>query len=271
MHADPRTIGQHIAALRRGNGWSQRHLADAAGVSHGYIGLLERGQLPNPSKRRLDAIARALQLRTADALLNGPLDADWDVDLADGGGYVGDVGHIGDQGDRRNAGSARTAGSARNVRNFGQLGNVAGTLDQVRPSGARQLPVFQWGSCGDPRDRESPPDPDHLEYPPTGRESLIGAAGFGVVVKGESMSGRGIHDGDVVWVNPERPYGVGKVVLALASDVGGDSGMVVKTFARTDVGDCLVSETDTGRSTLVCREFKVIGPVVGITSWRLPS
>src|SRR5439155_7612116 len=136
MHADPRTIGQHIAALRRGNGWSQRHLADAAGVSHGYIGLLERGQLPNPSKRRLDAIARALQLRTADALLNGPLDADWDVDLADGGGYVGDVGHIGDQGDRRNAGSARTAGSARNVRNFGQLGNVAGTLDQVRPSGA---------------------------------------------------------------------------------------------------------------------------------------
>jgi len=28
----------------------------------------------------------------------------------------------------------------------------------------------------------------------------------------------GIYDGDVVWVNPERPYALGKVVLALASD-----------------------------------------------------
>jgi len=88
------------------------------------------------------------------------------------------------------------------------------------------------------------------------------------------MSGRGIHDGDVVWVNPERPYALGKVVLALASDVGGEGGeggMVVKTYARTEVGECLVSETESGRSPLVCREFKVIGPVVGITSWRLPA
>jgi SOS-response transcriptional repressor LexA len=150
--------------------------------------------------------------------------------------------------------------------------NVAGTLEQLRSPGARPLPVFRWGSCGDPRDRESPPDPDHLEFPPPGRETLIGANGFGVVVKGESMAGRGIHDGDVVWVNPERPYALGKVVLALASDVGDEAaGMVVKTYARTDVGDCLLSETEEGRSPLVCREFKIIGPVVGITSWRLPA
>jgi hypothetical protein len=64
---------------------------------------------------------------------------------------------------------------------------------------------------------------------------------------------------------------VGKVVLALVSDIGGDDGMVVKTYARTEVGDCLLSETAAGRSPVVCREFKVIGPVVGITSWRLPS
>jgi repressor LexA len=100
---------------------------------------------------------------------------------------------------------------------------------------------------------------------------LIGPNGFGVVVKGDSMAGRGIFDGDVVWVNPERPYSVGKVVLALVSDVGGEAGMVVKTYARTEVGDCLLSETAAGRSPVVCREFKVIGPVVGITSWRLPN
>jgi SOS-response transcriptional repressor LexA len=244
MHVDPHILGEQVAALRRGNGWSQRRLADAAGVSHGYVGLLERGQLPNPGKRRLDAIAHALHLRTADDLATatfeaaGPVEQGWTF------------------------GSSAT-GTISN--------NVIGTIDQVRSAAARPLPVFRWGSCGDPRDRESPPDPDHLEYPPPGRETLIGAAGFGVVVKGESMAGRGIHDGDVVWVNPERPYGVGKVVLALTSDVTGEGGMVVKTFARTDVGDCLVSETAQGRSTVVCREFKVIGPVVGISSWRLPS
>ena len=83
--------------------------------------------------------------------------------------------------------------------------------------------------------------------------------------------GRGIYDGDIVWVNPERPYQIGKVVLALVSDVSGEAGMVVKTYAHTDVGECLLSETSSGRSPVVCREFKVIGPVVGITSWRLPS
>ncbi len=259
MHVDPHTLGEHVAALRRGNGWSQRRLADAAGVSHGYVGLLERGRLPNPGKRRLDAIARALHLRTADDLAiaqNEPADAA-DQPWTFGNRAAG-------RDSVNNAAGTRSGGT-------GAGNNVLGTVDQVRAAAARPLPVFRWGSCGDPRDRESPPDPDHLEYPPPGRETLIGAAGFGVVVKGESMAGRGIHDGDVVWINPERSYGVGKVVLALTSDVGGESGMVVKTFARTDVGECLVSESAQGRSTVVCREFKVIGPVVGISSWRLPS
>src|SRR5438876_10581763 len=69
---DPRALGQRIASLRRAHGWSQRRLADAAGVSHGYIALLELGRLPSPGKFRLDAVARALNLRTSDALV-GPL------------------------------------------------------------------------------------------------------------------------------------------------------------------------------------------------------
>src|SRR5690349_16431939 len=72
MPTDPHVLGQRIAGLRRGQGWSQRRLAAAAGVSHGYVALLELGRLPSPGKFRLDAIARALNLRTADALL-GPL------------------------------------------------------------------------------------------------------------------------------------------------------------------------------------------------------
>jgi SOS-response transcriptional repressor LexA len=236
MHADPHDIGLRIAGLRRAQGWSQRRLAEAAGVSHGYVALLELGRLPSPGKFRLDAVAHALNLRTSDALLGQ---------------------------------QSLTIGPPANATNGSA--NVVGGLDQLRPSDARPLPVFRWGSCGDPRDRESPPDPDHLEFPPPGRETLIGPAGFGVMVKGESMAGRGILDGDVVWVNPERPYQLGKVVLALVTDVTGDAGMVVKTYARTDVGECLMSETLNGRSPVVCQEFKVIGPVVGITSWRLPS
>jgi SOS-response transcriptional repressor LexA len=246
MHTDPHSLGQRIAGLRRAHGLSQRRLAEAAGVSHGYVALLELGRLPSPGKFRLDAIARALDLRTSDALL-GPAPPALPASAA---------------------GGAASAG----VANGSASDNVLGGLDQLRPSGGRPLPVFRWGSCGDPRDRESPPDPDHLEFPPPGRETLIGPAGFGVVVKGESMAGRGIFDGDTVWVNPERPYQLGKVVLALVTDVSGDSGMVVKTYARTDVGECLMSESaQGGRSPVVCQEFKIIGPVVGITSWRLPS
>src|SRR5215467_11022598 len=61
-------LGRTIAGLRRAHGWSQRRLAEAAGVSHGYIALLELGRLPSPGKFRLDAVARALNLKTADAL-----------------------------------------------------------------------------------------------------------------------------------------------------------------------------------------------------------
>src|SRR5258708_13295928 len=69
---DPHLLGQRIASLRRASGWSQRRLAEAAGVSHGYIALLELGRLPSPGKFRLDAVARALNLRTS-AALTGPV------------------------------------------------------------------------------------------------------------------------------------------------------------------------------------------------------
>jgi SOS-response transcriptional repressor LexA len=284
LQTDPLLLGQRIAGLRRAHGWSQRRLAEAAGVSHGYVAQLELGRVPSPSKFRLDAVARALDLRTSDALVAPSLPDSAESSLS-GSRYESRTLE-----ERVRAARAARSGAPLSVRGQAAafdaarqstaLGrdrdglsstNVLGGLDQIRSSGARPLPVFRWGSCGDPRDRESPPDPDHLEYPPPGRETLIGPNGFGVAVKGDSMSGRGIFDGDVVWVNPERPYQIGKVVLALVTDVSGDSGMVVKTYTRSDVGECLMSETVDGRTPVVCQEFKVIGPVVGITSWRLPS
>ena len=70
---------------------------------------------------------------------------------------------------------ARAGEHPRNAAESAQpVANVVGSLESLRGHAAQLLPVFRWGSCGDPRDRESPPDPDHLEYPPPGRESLIG-------------------------------------------------------------------------------------------------
>ena len=277
--SDASRLGQRIATLRRASGWSQRRLAEAAGVSHGYIALLELGRLPSPGKFRLDAVARALNLRTADALLAPALPyAESPPGGLDPFRYGADEAQsrTSRPADNARPPTSTLAGSAQPLANTPAglaqpLANVVGSLDLLRSPTAHLLPVFRWGSCGDPRDRESPPDPDHLEYPPPGRESLIGPHGFGVMVKGDSMAARGIYDGDVVWVNPERAYQLGKVVLALVSDASGESGMVVKTYARTEVGECLVSETAQGRSPVVCREFRVIGPVVGITSWRLPT
>src|SRR5436190_24146102 len=101
---DPAALGRRIAMLRRAGGWSQRRLAEAAGVSHGYVALLELGRLPSPGKFRLDAVAHALNLRTSDALLGQ---------------------------------QAAVIGPPTSS------GNVVGGLDQVRPTGARPLPVFR--------------------------------------------------------------------------------------------------------------------------------
>src|ERR1700716_2884278 len=172
MHVDPHTLGQRIAGLRHANGWSQRRLAESAGVSHGYIALLELGRLPSPGKFRLDAIAHALNLRTSDALFNSTLPAavlepqTARLEPLISAALEPPTDPIGD------------LASARIAR------NVLGGIDQLRPPAAQPLPVFRWGSCGDPRDRESPPDPDHLEFPPPGRETLIGHPGFGAMVKG---------------------------------------------------------------------------------------
>src|SRR6266851_3541162 len=83
---DPHVLGARIAALRRAHGWSQRRLADVAGVSHGYIALLELGRLPSPGKFRLDAVARALSLRTSDALFNGAAEAALEAAASSQGG-----------------------------------------------------------------------------------------------------------------------------------------------------------------------------------------
>jgi SOS-response transcriptional repressor LexA len=148
------------------------------------------------------------------------------------------------------------------------VSNVVGAVEERRAGGAPLMPVYRWGSCGDPRDRQAAPDPDRLDYAPLGRETLVGPRGFAVEVRGESMSHRDIHDGDVVWVNPERPVRVGGVVLARVWDEhGAEIGNVVKVFRHDDSGDRLWGdgEGENGRNPVLGSRFEVIGPVVLVT------
>jgi len=143
------------------------------------------------------------------------------------------------------------------------------------------LPVWRWGSCGDPRDRESAEDPDHAEPVPFGARDKLDEESFGVLVQGESMRGREINPFDTVWVNPNERPRPNRVVLARAWDANDEElGMVVKVM-RTVPGtmvDALYSERlgAEGRPLAPelyeeCARMDLIGPVVWVTSGRAPG
>lgn len=151
--------------------------------------------------------------------------------------------------------------------------NVTGYLPDLRPLEALLLPVYRWGACGDPRDQESAPDPTDRDYPPLGKERLIGSNGFAVQVRGESMANRQIHDGDTVWINPDRPVRLGRPVLARIWDVdGSEVGMVVKVLKRDEGGERLWGDGDGdhGTNPVICSRYELIGPVVWVEPAGFP-
>ncbi|MGH6911002.1 MAG: helix-turn-helix domain-containing protein [Phenylobacterium sp.] len=65
VDSDLLTLGRGIRVLRDATGLSQEELAERAGLSRNYVGLLERGER-NASATALIAIARALGARPGD-------------------------------------------------------------------------------------------------------------------------------------------------------------------------------------------------------------
>lgn len=150
--------------------------------------------------------------------------------------------------------------------------NVAGRPEDLRDPRAELRPVYRWGAAGDPLSADNAPDPDHLEYPPAGKESLVGPHGFAVIVKGDSMTGRAIPDGAIVWVNPDRAVRQNGVVLAHVTSEDGEQGMVVKVLARDHLSEILMSaRAGQDREAVACDDFKVIGPVVLVVSIHPPG
>lgn len=235
-------VGERIKELRLARRLTQDELAARIGVSRQTVSNWEVSRT-NVSTTDVPAIAAALGVTAAQLYGDGP----------DPPGVASRRHDPLDVEGQRNA----------------DVFNVWGRREDMQAPGIAPLPVYRWGSLGDPRDRESAPYPDRMDYPPMGRERLVGPNGFGVDVRGDSMGGRGIRDGDTCWVNPDKPYRLGDVVLA-SVDTDGESGMVVKTYAHTEVGDCLVSELDSGKSTVVCDQFRIIGPVVLVSPRPFP-
>lgn len=55
------TLGKNIRAQRRALDITQKELREQVGVSRGYISLLEKGFVKNPSYTKIVAIAKALK------------------------------------------------------------------------------------------------------------------------------------------------------------------------------------------------------------------
>ena len=54
-----------IKKLRAGRGWTQKELAERAGISHGYLARLETAR-QDPTLGVLEKLAKALKVKVAD-------------------------------------------------------------------------------------------------------------------------------------------------------------------------------------------------------------
>lgn len=57
-------VGKRITKLRKDKGWSQKDLADATGLSKGYIAAIEEGR--SPGIKTISIIAEALGVEVRD-------------------------------------------------------------------------------------------------------------------------------------------------------------------------------------------------------------
>jgi transcriptional regulator with XRE-family HTH domain len=244
----PQHSGFRLRELRLTAHMSVAELAARSGVNKGTISRIEGGKTPNP---RYDTVQRLTSVLGQAIKGSGPAPINAAHDGLNGSPDL----------------------SPPSPARSGVLSNVVGRLEDLRGPEARLLPIYRWGSCGDPRDRESSPDPDSYDYPPPGTEHVVGPGGFGVVVKGDSMTSRRINDGDTVWINPATSHRQGRPVAARVWSVDdSEVGMVIKVWANLDGVDRLWNDSDAedGRSPVECSRFDVLGPVVMITPKSYP-
>jgi len=78
---DWKDIGRRIRKKRLSHGWKQEELAEKAGLSSSYIGMIERGE-KMPSLETFIAIANALEV-SSDELLAGVLKKGYEIRMSE--------------------------------------------------------------------------------------------------------------------------------------------------------------------------------------------
>lgn len=238
-----------LREARERRGWSRHRLAVEAGVTTSTIWRMEKGDT-EPQALSKTKVLRALGFSDEHTFLNQPTLVGLAVGRASTLGVLNAVG----------------------PRWGSVMPNVEGRLDDLRGPEATLLPIYRWGACGDPLNVESAPDPEELDYPPLGKERLVGPRGFGLKVKGRSMINRRIDDGDICWVNPDKPCRVGRPVLARVWDVDGDeTGMVIKVLKSNLEGVLWGDgEGEDGCNPVLCSRYELIAPVVWVAPRGYP-
>jgi transcriptional regulator with XRE-family HTH domain len=285
-------FGVRVTELRALLNLTQRELADQAGVSHGYISFIETNKLENPSKKKMDAIARALGFGDAKMLLEG------DEPQDELGNPISQANPIFETEEEALAwiqdrlrktkeavDSLPTEDRYRAMlqehlddladwilveevekgRSDSILAQVAQRLisgrDQSRgpvgrvPSTIDQRPIFWAGAVGDPLSEALRQRADQLLSPPEQHEHLLGPRGFGVLIhSSEYHISPPLFSGDVCWINPDRPARAGRpAAIRLWAPQGEEFGLIVAHYSP-DLTQSLHGE-----------RVDVIGPVVVIS------
>ena len=153
---------------------------------------------------------------------------------------------------------------------------------QALRAAVRAVPLYRTGARGDPRAGEGDPDAARatsFAHRPPGTEQTVGARGFALVVDGGEVSGRGVRPGDVVYCNPDAPWGDGSLVVvglggAVPDDRAAGRALALRTLAygpgRTL--DARTAPEEGPPQTHPSGAYVVYGPVVLVlTVARLPE
>ena len=261
------TIGRRLRTLRGAR--SQIDVAVEAGISRVYLSELERGKRPRPRRALLERLAEALGA-TLEEIGVPPV-----VDTPIPSGTV------------LSQPEPEAGGEDEPGREGVEAAPVANAV--AVPAGTPIMyRVYRAGTVGDPRRPETAPSPLALERVPVGKEAIVGERGFAVMVRGDHLGAWHLKDGDLCWINPDRPARVGHLVGVEVHDQTGRAGMgvyeleeVVQPGPAREGGGPTVegrryqlldrpSRAATPEVVPV-RRFTVLGPVVGIQSWRSPD
>lgn len=150
---------------------------------------------------------------------------------------------------------------------------------QALRAAVRAVHLYRPGTPGDPRRGEGDQQAARITsfaHRPPGTEQTVGGRGFAVLVEGEAVAGRGVRPGDVVFCNPDAPWGEGSLVAVglgtgRPDDDPGARPLALRelVFGPTRVLDARTAPESGPPETHPAGAYVVYGPVVVVLSVAL--